>query len=85
MAPPKIPLLESIFHHVALPPKLPDRQEGLINEISRAIIDRLERATVSLRDSTYEKYGPELDCIRRAISTAKTLNADGKLNTGTLL
>lgn len=85
MATSKTPMLESIFHHVALPPKLPNRQEAGLEAIGQDLTKILLSATVSLRDSTYEKYGPELDCVRRAISNAKTLNAGGKLNKGTLL
>ncbi|CAG8973686.1 hypothetical protein HYALB_00002252 [Hymenoscyphus albidus] len=85
MATPRTSLLESIFHHVTLPPKLPDRQEGGLDTIQNLLTERLLNATIALRDETYERYGPGLDDVRRVILTSKIVNAGGKLDPATLV
>ncbi|KAG9228031.1 hypothetical protein BJ875DRAFT_529478 [Amylocarpus encephaloides] len=82
---PKPQLLEPIFHHLALPPQLPERQENNLDKIGEALADRLLCASIALRDATYEQFGPCFDAVRRVILTAKTINAGGKLNQISLL
>ncbi|CAG8953309.1 hypothetical protein HYFRA_00003516 [Hymenoscyphus fraxineus] len=78
-------MLESIFHHVALPPKLPNRQEAGLDTIQDSLTERLLNASIAIRDSVYERHGPEWDCVRRSISVSKSINAGGRLDKTTLV
>ncbi|KAH8687808.1 hypothetical protein BGZ60DRAFT_363637 [Tricladium varicosporioides] len=78
-------LLESLFNHVALPPRLPDRQDNRLDQVQTALIDRLITASIGLRDCTQERYGQEWDTIRRSLQSCKLVNSRGKLTKTSLL
>jgi len=78
-------LLESLFNHVALPPRLPGKQEDRIDEIEHALTSRLLDASRTLRDLTGLDFGDQWDCIRRLLEVCKTVNSGSKLNKTALL
>ena len=80
-------ILESIFSHVALPPRLPAKQEGRTDQIriECALIDRLLDASRTLGVLTSNKFGNQWECIRRLLLTCKVVNAGAKLNKTSLL
>ena len=77
--------LESILHHVALPPRLPDKQEPAIDEIELKLVERLTVSAKKLRDTLDEENRSIWDGIRRILLTCKALNAGRKLNRTSLL
>lgn len=87
MAVPRTPLRESIFHHVALPPRLPSRQETGIEGIRQDLTRRLHDASILLKNThtKYEVFARQWEHIRQAIAVSQTLHADGKLDRDTLL
>ena len=77
--------LESLFHHIALPPKVPGKQEPNINQIERLMVERLISSARDLRDASSEEYRDLWDDIRRILQTCKNINAGGKLSRSSLL
>ncbi len=78
-------LLESLFHHVVLPPRLPGKRETNIDAIERAIMDRLLTAIRTLRDFMSDKCPDQWGSLCRSLQICTALNAGGKLNIGSLL
>lgn len=78
-------LLESLFNHVALPPRLPGKEDGKIDLIGTALTERLLIASQTLRDVSRNEYYEEWDCVRRSLLICKSLNAGGQLRQSTLL
>ena len=77
-------MLESLVHHIALPPQLPQQQERLstLNKIQDALLDHLLAAT-NILDALH--LGTPWHCIRRSIQTCKTINSGGTINKTALL
>lgn len=78
-------ILESLFNHVALPPRLPGKRDHNIEEIECAITVRLLNASRDLRDLMYNDFGDQWDSIRRSLQVCKAVNAGGKLNKASLV
>ncbi|KAI9734261.1 MAG: hypothetical protein M1834_002365 [Cirrosporium novae-zelandiae] len=78
-------LLESLFNHIALPPRLPGKHERSIEQIGHALIVRLLNASRFLRDLTNNEFRDQWDCIRRILQTCKTVHSGGRVNKSSLL
>ncbi|KXX81310.1 hypothetical protein MMYC01_201930 [Madurella mycetomatis] len=82
---------ESVFHHLALPQRLPHSEEANLDEIEAALIDQLITATRLMHDS--QRGGPTLqskasdawESIRRCLVVSKAVNRGGKVNREKLL
>ncbi|KAI2635599.1 hypothetical protein GGS26DRAFT_505776 [Hypomontagnella submonticulosa] len=72
-------VLKSLFHHVALPAKLPQGSEHNINDIERSLVDRLIIAAKLMRDSQDGTCSQVWESIRRSLALCRTLNIGGKL------
>ena len=75
----------SLVNHIALPPRLPGKQDSRLDKLEQALTERLQDASRSLRDLTSNQFGGDWDCIRRVLLTCKIINAGGKLNKASLL
>ncbi|KAF2494893.1 hypothetical protein BU16DRAFT_590135 [Lophium mytilinum] len=74
-------LLESLFHHVVLPPRVPGKRDGKRADIERALIDRFIDASRVMR--TLATDGPHRkawESVCRSLQTSRTCNAGGKLD-----
>ena len=80
--PPDPSLVEAVFNHIALPPRLPGSQDVSIERIEHQLIDRLLNATSQLAASL---KGDEIVPLRRSLEIAKRVNANGRLTKSTLL
>ncbi|KAH7403218.1 hypothetical protein BKA64DRAFT_443813 [Cadophora sp. MPI-SDFR-AT-0126] len=80
--PPDPTLVEAVFNHIALPPRLPGSQDDAIDKIERQLIDRLLGATNQLAESLTDS---ELVPLRRSLEVAKRVNANGRLTKSSLL
>ncbi|KAI9833796.1 MAG: hypothetical protein M1819_003531 [Sarea resinae] len=78
-------LIESLVNHVALPPRLPGKQDNRIEQIEQALTARLLDASRILRDLTDDSHRDQWDRLRRILETCKILNAGGKLSKSSLL
>ncbi|KAL9125857.1 MAG: hypothetical protein Q9217_005002 [Psora testacea] len=78
-------LLEALIHHVALPARLPGNQDNRIDQIERALTDRLLDATRTLRDLTNGPLCHQWEPIVNLLQTCKDVNAGGRLNKSSLV
>ncbi|ESZ96422.1 hypothetical protein SBOR_3154 [Sclerotinia borealis F-4128] len=77
-------LLESLICHVALPPRLPGKEDRH-DQLESAIMDHFITASKSMRDITSDETSKNWDWIRRSLEAAKLLNARGRLSKNSLL
>lgn len=70
-------LLECLIHHVVLPPKLPGREEDFVEVINDSLCQRIENASVKLRDSLGEAYYNEGEDMRLLLRSCRVLNWGG--------
>ena len=78
-------ILESLFNHLALPPRLPGKEDNNIDLIEHALLDRLLDVSRTLRDLPNNKFRDQWDCVHFSLQTCKVVNAGGKLNKTPLL
>ena len=79
---PESRFLEDVFNHVALPPRLPGRQDVNIPSIERALIDRLLIATSKVFSGVTDGGA---ESLRRSLEIAKRVNLNGRLTKTSLL
>ena len=79
------PVLESLFNHVALPPRLPAKEENSIEQIEHALTVRLLDASRVLRDLSNHEFGGHWDCMRLVIQSCKAMNRGGRINKTSIL
>jgi len=77
--------LETVFNHVALPPRLPDQHEKSIDQIERALADRMLDAVKIVRNFTDGHFSSHWEHTRRILQVCKTVNTGGRLNKTSLL
>jgi hypothetical protein len=78
-------LLESLFNHIALPPRLPGRQDRRVDRVERALIERLLDATVKLSRLPQNDSIDEWESLRRSLETCRRVNSGGRLTKASLL
>ena len=78
-------MLESLIHHVALPPQLPGKRESSIDRIEQALTDRLLKATRTLCSVTEGVQHRQWDFTRRTLQTCKELCVGGKVSKTSVL
>jgi hypothetical protein len=77
-------LLESVFNHLVLPPKLPGQQDIDIEGIEESILNRLIRACDTLDRLTGEKFEETWASVRHSLRTCLKLNL-GRLEKASML
>lgn len=72
-------MMEALANHITLPPQLPGRKDPKLNQVDAGLL-------IFLLDSLL-KFGPagQYDVLRRALRSAKLVNAGGRLEKTTLL
>lgn len=78
-------LLECLVNHVALPPRLPGKQEENVIQIEQDLLARLQDAVRVLRDLYDGGLGDHWDRVRLVLEICKTLNARRKLDKARML
>ena len=71
--------LQSLFNHIALPAKLPQRQEYGIDDIEHALVDHLISAAKGMRDCQEGEYYRIWESLRRTLESCKSLNIGGRV------
>jgi hypothetical protein len=67
-------LLEAVFNHLVLPPKLPERQDTDIESIQQSILSRLIRACETLEQSTGNEFRDTWTSVRRSLLVCRDTN-----------
>jgi hypothetical protein len=78
-------MLELLFNHVVLPPRLPGKQDARIEDIEHGLITRVLLASRTVRDLVHVDYRDRWDSIRRSLQACKAVNVGGKLDKNSLL
>ncbi|PBP24232.1 hypothetical protein BUE80_DR004858 [Diplocarpon rosae] len=81
--PPESSLLEDVFNHVALPTKLPGRQDGNLDKIEDALVERMSASLSRLSDSLLDPTFGE--SLQRSLKVARRINLGGRLMKSSLL
>ncbi|RYP73457.1 hypothetical protein DL771_003629 [Monosporascus sp. 5C6A] len=74
--------LRGLFNHIALPAKLPQRQDADVGGIQSALVDRLIDACKIMRDSQEGLCQQIWDFLRISLQSCKTLNVNDTQNAG---
>ncbi|KAI9047595.1 hypothetical protein LZ554_008308 [Drepanopeziza brunnea f. sp. 'monogermtubi'] len=82
MQSPEARFLEAVFNHVSLPPRLPGRQEGNLDRIDRALVERVLDAVARLSPILANNA---LEPLRRSLQACKHVNTGGRLAKSSLL
>ena len=77
--------LETLFSHIALPPRLPGRQDTGLNRVERALVERLLDATIKLSRLPHNNFVNKWESLRRSLETCKQVNSGGRLTKTSLL
>ncbi|KAI1469407.1 uncharacterized protein F4812DRAFT_328213 [Daldinia caldariorum] len=72
-------VLKALFHHIALPAKLPQSSASNTEDVERAILDRLVIAIKLMQNVMEGPLWQTWDSIRRSLLSCKTINIGGKL------
>jgi hypothetical protein len=67
-------LLESVFNHLVLPPKLPGHRDTDYEDIEQSILTRLIRACDTLNKFTDQSVGEALASIRYSLRICLNIN-----------
>lgn len=77
--------LGEVFNHIVLPTKLPGNQDADLQQTSADIINRLVRASNTLRDLTIQGEQDVWDYIVKLLRRFSTLHARGCLERDSLI
>jgi hypothetical protein len=77
-------LMEAVFNHLVLPPKVPSHAEEDPAAIQTQILDRAIRACNTLRELTGEEFTNTWLAVRHSLSTCLNLN-QGRLDKSSML
>ncbi len=77
-------LLESVFNHLVLPPRLPGQQDTDITDIEQSILTRLIRACDTLGRLTGPSLAPTWASVRHSLRVCRKINP-GRLEKASLL
>jgi hypothetical protein len=77
--------LESLFNHIALPPRLPGRQDIRLDRVERGLVERLLDASINLSSLPRNDFIDEWESLRRSLETCRRVNSGGRLTKTSLL
>ncbi|CAJ2504457.1 Uu.00g118510.m01.CDS01 [Anthostomella pinea] len=72
-------VLANLFNHVALPAQLPQQQDGNINLVEKALVDRLLKAAKTMRDAQDGEGWHIWDSLGRTLLLCRQMNIGGKM------
>ena len=85
MSPFDFRIVESVYHHLILPPKLPGQAESELYNIEKDLIRRLIKAISFIKRSLNDDTGNDYTTLQRCLHISQFLNEDGRLNKSSLL
>lgn len=80
----KMDPLKSLFYHVAMPVKLPQRSDHDVENIERALVDRLTNASDEMSRVQKGVCQQVWERIKQSLQRCKNFNIGGKLERGQL-
>lgn len=73
-----VELLELLFNHIALPSRLPGRQDTRLDRVERGLVERLLDTTVKLSRLPHND-SVEWESLRRSLEICRRVNSGGRL------
>jgi hypothetical protein len=77
--------LKYLFHHIALPPRLPQKNEAQVEILEKALTGSLLKWACLFRKSLDDKLGRPWDLLIDTLRNCDILHAGGKLNSASLI
>jgi len=75
----------AVFNHLALPARLPSKQDANPSQVGEDILDRLLRATRVMTETVGNPCSSAYQVLLRSLEACKKVNKGGKLDTTSLL
>lgn len=85
MPPPSPSLLELVYNHIALPPKLPGKRDTDVASVEKQLVNRLIKAADILGSTLEGEYGETWKYVRKSLEMCRELNSGGVLEKARLL
>ena len=78
-------MLELLFNHLVLPPRLPGEQDRQIDDVELGLMERTLLASRKVRDIVAIDFRDGWESIQRSLQACKVVNIRGKLDRTSLL
>ena len=78
-------ILESLYHHLVLPPKLPGKAENDLHIIEKDLLRRLIQAVDLIKRALNNEAGNEYNTLKRCLDVCDVVNEDSRLKKSSLL
>lgn len=75
---------EILFNHIALPPRLPQREDRDIVSVDAALVTRVTEAAKLIRDLPANPCADTWDSLCRSVAACKTFSTIGRLERSVL-
>jgi hypothetical protein len=82
---PRIPFLEQLYNHVALPRDVPGREDGNLHQIEDALANRMLDAVAKLTPHAPSDLTPHIRGLRDSLLACHVLNVDGTVGKSALI
>jgi hypothetical protein len=81
----RIPFLEQIYFHVALPRNVPGKEDGNLRSIDEALLTRMMGAVTKLTSGVAPGHMQYISGLRDTLLTCQTLNIGGTIRKSALI
>lgn len=73
----EVEVLEAVFNHLVLPPKLPGHRDANLTAIEQNILGRLKRAVNTLSELTDPEYEASWTLLHKTLRSCARINVGG--------
>jgi hypothetical protein len=81
----RVPFLEQLYYHVALPRNVPGKEDGNLIHIEEALSNRMLDAVAKLTPHVPSDLTPHIRGLRDTLLACQTLNVDGTIGKSALI
>jgi hypothetical protein len=78
-------ILDALYNHLILPPRLPAKEDGKVDQVEFQLMSRLLNTAHLVRDQTRHIYASQYDVIVRSLKSCCNMNANHTLNKRAML
>ncbi|KAM5341666.1 hypothetical protein ACJ41O_014697 [Fusarium nematophilum] len=73
-------VIDALYNHLVLPPRLPHRQDMNMNEIESSLVSRLLASVKHLRDLPENEFRSTWNSVGRALQATKSIHSSGHVD-----
>jgi hypothetical protein len=81
----RVPFLEQQYNHIALPRKVPRREDGNLRRVEEALLERMLDAVTKLIPHVATDLAPHVQGLRETLLACQVLNVDGTISKAALM